>query len=576
MLEKKKMARKPELGQLLVEDGLITPAQLQEAVHNQVIFGGRLGSNLLELGYIDEETLARYLARQHKVKTLRLEDISRIQPGLNKLIPKKLAEKHQVVPFRLDDKKLYVIMANPSEMGALSELSFVTGKIIVPLVLPEVRVFELLNRYYNIGRELRYINIAMLEAERRNKRVRTIAKISPVKMLAEPSPKEEFKKKLLEEGVSELIDEQEFEKLTAGYYQQQVEKEKAPIAPDSGAKPVSQSPPEPKPASLSEPSPRPQPRAGEQPYRQVAHKFYRELLKAELDKIIPTKILQDFLKNYVLHELKNFVLPLKQLANFLSKEVGLNQQKLDQLIENISKLESELGIMLVKPGEEIPLPQKPAASEEIVELEELVELVPISEEAPVEYLPEPELIPEEAIEEAEPEIAKLSFEQATKELMEKTKDRDELARAVLGFAKGFFKRAVLFTVRAEQVFGWYGFGSGITFRQVQKILIPLNEPSVFKTVVDASCHYLGPLMELPENQKFLSALGGAKPNSVFLIPIIWQAKVVYILYGDNGDGENVPFDIGELLILAQKLPLAIQHLIEEKKKQYQLIQGGKQ
>jgi len=570
------MARKPELGQLLVEDGLITSAQLQEAVHNQVIFGGRLGSNLLELGYIDEETLARYLARQHKVKTLRLEDISRIQPGLNKLIPKRLAEKHQVVPFRLDDKKLYVIMSNPSEMGALSELSFATGKTIIPLVLPEVRVFELLNRYYSIGRELRYINIAMLEAERRDKRARAIAKISPVKKPVEPSPKEEFKKKLLEQGGSELIGEQEFEKLTAGYYQQQIEKEKPAFPTPLESKPQLEPPAQQQPVYAPEPSPRPEPRVGEQPYRQVAHKFYRELVKAELDKIIPSKILQDFLKNYVLHELKNFVLPLKQLANFLSKEVGLNRQKLDQLVENISKLETELGVMLVKPEEEIPIAQKPAPSEQVVELEELVELVPASEEAPVEYLPEPELIPEEAIEEAEPEIAELSFEQATKELMEKTKDRDELARAVLGFAKGFFKRAVLFTVRAEQVFGWYGFGSGITFRQVQKILIPLSQPSVFKTVVDASCHYLGPLANLFENQKFLSALGGAKPNSVFLIPIIWQAKVVYILYGDNGDGENVPFDIGELLILAQKLPLAIQHLIEEKKKQYQLIQGGKE
>ena len=134
---------------------------------------------------------------------------------------------------------------------------------------------------------------------------------------------------------------------------------------------------------------------------------------------------------------------------------------------------------------------------------------------------------------------------------------------------------MLFTVRENQVFGWFGTGQGIKNKQVQQMMIELKDQSVFKTVIDCSCHYLGPMLAQPVNQQFLEAMGGAKPNSVFLIPIIWQQKVVYVLYGDNGDKENVTFDIGELLILAQKLPAAIQHLIEEKKKQYQVIQGGK-
>ena len=80
-----------------------------------------------------------------------------------------MAEKLQAVPIRLDEKKLYVVMSDPSAMGAMSELSFATGKVIVPLVLPEVRIFDLLNQYYGLGRELRYVNIAMMEAERRKK-----------------------------------------------------------------------------------------------------------------------------------------------------------------------------------------------------------------------------------------------------------------------------------------------------------------------------------------------------------------------------------------------------------------------
>lgn len=594
-----------ELGQMLVQDGLITEAQLKEAVYNQVIFGGKLGTNLLELGVIDEETLARYLARQHRVKTIKLEDLSKIHPSVIKLLPRKLAEKYQAIPVSLEGKKLYVVMSNPSEMGALSEMSFVTGKVIVPLVLPEVRIFELLNTYYGIGRELRYINIAMLEAERRKKMAKKIGKITP-KKIEKPKPEDELKAKLKQTAGAELISEKEFDQLTTSYYQSQKAEEEAqesspapsslqpPLAPEKIMSPVM--PPLPIP-DLPPVAPVPPPSAleqtqlkrpasadvtrvvvkppmeeakPEQPFREVAYALYRELVQAGITEIIPVQRLQDFLKNYVLAELRDFVLPLKSLVEFLKSEANLAQEKIKQILEATVKLETYLQVKLVMPEEAVS-----AAEEEPVELEEVIELVPIEEVPEVEYLPEPEQVLEE-VPELEPEIPQLSFAEATKELMEKTKNRDDLAKAVIGFAKSIFKRSVLFTVRGEQVFGWYGCGEGITIKQVQKLSIPLTKPSLFKTVVQFSSHYLGPVLPNPENQRFLEALGGAQPNSVFLIPIIWKEKVVYILYGDNGHGANAPFDIGELLILAQKLPSAIERLIEEKKKQYLVIQGEKQ
>jgi len=576
-VKNKIMPKKSELGQMLVDEGVLSKQQLQEAVYNQVIFGGRLGTNLLELGFLDEESLARYLARQHRVKTVKLSDLAGISPVVIKIIPKKLAERYQVVPIRLDGNKLYVVMSDPSQMGAISELSFVTGKVIVPLVLPEVRIFELLNQYYGLGRELRYINIAMMEAERRKKQAaRAVAKITPVKKkvgaAAEDQAREEFKEKIISGKPGELISEKEFEAMTTSFYL----KKEIPPGQKPAAIPESQTPPKQETAA-AEPTPSaaaPAPR--EQPYGRVARAIYEELLNQGIGGEIPTDRIRSFLKAYVLSELKDFVLPLKMLSAFLLSESNTPGEKVSQIIDNIAGLGSELHIRMLKPDEE-PEAQKPAAAEEVVELEEeVVELKPVSEEPEVSYLPEPEQISEEPVEEPEPEIPKLGFAEATKQLMEKTKNRDDLAKAVLGFAQGFFKRAVLFTVRGEQIFGWYGIGPKIKIRQIQQLLIPLTEPSVFKTTVDASCHYLGPMIPQPENDKFLQAVGGEKPNSVFLIPIIWQTKVVYVLYGDNGQGENAPFDIGELLILAQKLPAAIERLIEEKKKQYQVIQGGKQ
>ncbi|MBW1871983.1 MAG: general secretion pathway protein GspE, partial [Deltaproteobacteria bacterium] len=53
------------LGSLLIADGVCSVQQIEDAIQNQVILGGRMGTNLVELGVIDEETLAHYLSRQH-------------------------------------------------------------------------------------------------------------------------------------------------------------------------------------------------------------------------------------------------------------------------------------------------------------------------------------------------------------------------------------------------------------------------------------------------------------------------------------------------------------------------------
>ncbi|MEO7730494.1 MAG: hypothetical protein ABIY55_05940, partial [Kofleriaceae bacterium] len=57
----------PRLGELLVAAGLLTVEQVEQAVRAQVMWGGRLGTNLVELGYIDLDKLATALSRQHGI-----------------------------------------------------------------------------------------------------------------------------------------------------------------------------------------------------------------------------------------------------------------------------------------------------------------------------------------------------------------------------------------------------------------------------------------------------------------------------------------------------------------------------
>ena len=129
---------------------MITDKQLDEALKAQVIFGGKLGTNLVELGYLDEEALAYFLSENLQVPYAHPKKLFDIDPKIIALIPRALAEKYKVMPFALKRKRLQVVIIDPLDLEAIHELSFITGFIIEPMVTPEARLLEALEKYYGI------------------------------------------------------------------------------------------------------------------------------------------------------------------------------------------------------------------------------------------------------------------------------------------------------------------------------------------------------------------------------------------------------------------------------------------
>lgn len=146
------------LGDLLLQQSLITPAELEEALKYQVIFGGKLGTNLIELGAIDEEDITRALSRKFAVPAVDLEQIMHVSPEAIAAIPADLAGKYRVLPLQLSGRRLAVAMADPSDLKAIDEISFRTGLVIRPQVVAEIRLGLALEKYYGIERDWRYIN----------------------------------------------------------------------------------------------------------------------------------------------------------------------------------------------------------------------------------------------------------------------------------------------------------------------------------------------------------------------------------------------------------------------------------
>ncbi|WP_337286368.1 type IV-A pilus assembly ATPase PilB [Candidatus Methylomirabilis sp.] len=135
------------LGEMLVRANLITSEQLHEAFALQKTTGRRIGSILVKLGYVSEEQIASYLARQYGVPPV---DLSKgtINPAILQLVPAEVARKHLLIPLSRSGNILTVAMADPSDIVAIDEVRFITGHNVQPMVALDTSIQNALNRYY--------------------------------------------------------------------------------------------------------------------------------------------------------------------------------------------------------------------------------------------------------------------------------------------------------------------------------------------------------------------------------------------------------------------------------------------
>lgn len=138
------------LGDYLIAAGQLTPEQLDEAIEYQCLYGGRLGTSLIELGFVTEERLARILSKQLRLHYIKPELLMDVAQNILDLIPIKLAHKYQVVPYRKDRGKLYLAMSDATNLANIDELSFQLNHIIIPLAIPEIRLMLALKKHYGL------------------------------------------------------------------------------------------------------------------------------------------------------------------------------------------------------------------------------------------------------------------------------------------------------------------------------------------------------------------------------------------------------------------------------------------
>lgn len=356
---------------MLKNAGLITREQFEEALRNRVVYGGKIGTSLIELGFVSEEVLARFLSSKLAVPYVPPDRLLAIPPETIALIPRELALKYGAIPIYREQKRLYVVIADPADLRAIDDIAFSTGFIIKPLVTPEVRLIQALGKYYQLEIDRRYLQIIeRIDGRRRHAVAATPAQTAQA----------------------------------------------APAAP----------PP--------------------------------------------------------------------------------------------------------------PPPELQPAREEALEEADVV-----SEAAWVER------------------VGRYSIDTVSKALA-MADDREEIANILMGYLAQEFDRVALFVIRGDTAFGWKGVHWRQDLRDFDKFGVPLDGPSVLKTITDGKSYYLGGVPDTPYNGMLIDALGGEPPVAALLIPLVITGRVVNVLYVEGGDKE-LGERFTELHRLLTKAALAFETLI---------------
>src|SRR4249920_456547 len=139
------------IGELLLKEKLITAEQLQQALSQQKSNGGKLGYNLVKMGFVKDEQITSLLSKQYGVHAISLAQF-KIDPTIVKLVPTETARNYQMIPLSRSGSTLTIAMTDPTNVFAMDDIKFMTGYTVEPVVASEVAITDAIEKYYPGGK----------------------------------------------------------------------------------------------------------------------------------------------------------------------------------------------------------------------------------------------------------------------------------------------------------------------------------------------------------------------------------------------------------------------------------------
>jgi hypothetical protein len=153
-----------KLGTLLLRDAVISLSQLEAALRAQVLYGGRLGTNLIELGFLDVNTLGTYLSQLHNVPCAMQQQFQNADKSTIKVFGAELADLYTAFPLGYQGRGMMVALAEPGSASTVEALARHCGYPILPHAAAEVRILFYMEKHYGLMRKARYVRNATASA----------------------------------------------------------------------------------------------------------------------------------------------------------------------------------------------------------------------------------------------------------------------------------------------------------------------------------------------------------------------------------------------------------------------------
>ncbi len=148
------------IGEILVERGHVTRDQVDEALRQQVIYGGRLGTTLVQMGALELDALAECLGQQHHLASGLNKHFDAADPALQKRLSPELAGELLAVPLTEElPGVVAVAFADPPSPDATARVGRALDAEIVPVIAPELRIRYQLEAVYGIARPNRFLRV---------------------------------------------------------------------------------------------------------------------------------------------------------------------------------------------------------------------------------------------------------------------------------------------------------------------------------------------------------------------------------------------------------------------------------
>lgn len=139
--------RRLDYTDLLVQKGIVSPDQLEEAKQLAAQSGMKLPDALVRLGYATGEDVMQVMAEQHGLEYVDLTRLS-IPPNVVELVPESVARENVVIPLAEDDGQLRVAVCDPDDFATFDKLRFILNRRIEICLAPREAILEAINRYY--------------------------------------------------------------------------------------------------------------------------------------------------------------------------------------------------------------------------------------------------------------------------------------------------------------------------------------------------------------------------------------------------------------------------------------------